>query len=310
MGRTTKKAVQQEKHDATNNGASRPGKDTQGTDKHAAHEYKLTDAHVAKISEQIQTLGEEETLASPGRLHHRVRWATRIRIAAERDADELIQAPFFGEPPLTKEEIAEMRDRIEMVRAAESRFQQARAERKVSSAEFDVLSAEAAGHKDLLLRTFDLRFRNDPQGQKVLVKIREGEGDADLVQDVSDIVTLCQDHEEYLASCPRGEGAAAKRLAEISPRLTHLLGAKTLEVGSRPARKVRDGAYTLMVNTERRIRAAAEYWYGGTEKMKEYAPYVAPSGAAKATDDDEPADPAAPADNTVAPRVAVTPVNR
>ena len=113
-------------------------------------------------------------------------------------------------------------------------------------------------------------------------------GDADLVQDVSDVLVLAAQHKAYLEACPRGEAASVKRLAEISPQLSHLLGAKTFSDEARAARQLRDGAYTLVVQTERRIRAAAEYWYGGgTEKMSEYAAYVAPSGAGATEEGEE-----------------------
>lgn len=265
----------------------------------AAPEYILTEARVREMSDEIDALGEQ-VITSRGRLHQRIQWSTRIRIAAERDAAELVLAPFFTEPAVTKDEILRMRDQIELLRAAESRFQQSRAERKDSSVEFRELAAEAAEHKEKLLRAFDLRFRDDPVGQKVIADIRVGEGDADLVQDVSDIVILCQDHGEYLASCPRGEAAAAKRLSEMSPRLAHLLGAKTLAVAGRPARRMRDGAYTLVMNTERRIRAAAQYWYDGTEKMKEYLAYSPPAGA-KPEEEEEPAPPETPTVDNGAP---------
>ncbi|WP_437987402.1 hypothetical protein [Sorangium sp. So ce117] len=44
------------------------------------------------------------------------------------------------------------------------------------------------------------------------------------------------------------------------------------------SRKLRDAAYTLVVNAERRLRAAAEYGYAGTDKMS-LAPPLAILGA-------------------------------
>lgn len=291
MGKTTKKSVRKTIRDAAIARTAILDSDEQVAA--ATKEYQLTSTKVDSLSQAIDALGDD-VITSPGRLHHRIQWATRIRLAAERDAKDLVQAPFFDEPPLTHEEIGEMRDQIEMLRATESRYQQLRTEKKDSTEEFDTLAKEAAGHKEALLRAFDLRFRRDPVGQKRVAKIREGSGDADLVQDVSDIVTLCQGYEAYLATCPRGEARSAKRLAEMSPHLTHLLGAKSLDAGGRTARRARDGAYTLMITTERRIRAAAQYWYDGTEKMKEYARYTPPSNTA-GDDAEEPASPAQPA---------------
>jgi len=168
-----------------------------------------------------------------------------------------------------------------------------RAGQASANSQFSTLAAEATGHKEMLLRVLDLRFRKDPAGQKRVSQIRAGSGDADLVQDLSDLIVLIAPHMPHLDSCPRGEASAARRLVELSPQLAHLLGAKTITDEARAARQLRNGIYTLVLNTERRIRAAAEYWYGGTEKMKEYAPYVAPVGAAPETDPAEPMPPVA-----------------
>lgn len=249
--------------------------------------YELTAERRAQLTEQAQALSEEEVMPFPGRSRDRVRSWHRIRIAAQRDAAELIQAPFHEEPPLTREEIDAQRDHIEHFRGTESEHRARRLGQAAASKQFTGLAAEAAGIKDGLLRAFDLRFRSDPAGQKRVSKIREGTGDADLVQDVSDVLLLASEHLAYLETCPRGEGAAVKRLQEISPQLSHLLGAKTLSEEARQARRARDAAYTLVMRTERRIRAAAEYWYGNTDRMKEYAVYVAPT---RASSDAEAAD--------------------
>ncbi|XYH95034.1 hypothetical protein ACMHYB_45645 [Sorangium sp. So ce1128] len=83
-----------------------------------------------------------------------------------------------------------------------------------------------------------------------------------------------------------------------SPRHTSSWGARAsftyaLSPEALRSRKLRDAAYTLVVNAERRLRAAAEYWYAGTDKMKGYAPFPTSRGAASAGEGEEGEDGAA-----------------
>ena len=66
------------------------------------------------------------------------------------------------------------------------------------------------------------------------------------------------------------------RLRELSPELSHLLAAKGMSEEAIKARQRRDAAYVLVIQTETRFRLAATYWYEGTEKVKDYAAFVAP----------------------------------
>jgi hypothetical protein len=95
--------------------------------------------------------------------------------------------------------------------------------------------------------------------------------------DVSDILLLSDENKAYIDGCPRGEAVDVARLRVLSPQLSHLLAAKGMSEDATKARKRRDGAYALVVQTETRFRVAATYWYEGTEKVKDYAAFVAPA---------------------------------
>ncbi len=248
--------------------------------------YALTPQRHGQLIEEAAKLPDDALLLFPGRLDQRVVWASKIRLAAERDAAELVKTPFHGEPGLTHEEILAQRDQIELLRTAESRFQAARKGQESAIASFEKAAAEATEHKETLLRAFDLRFRNNPEGQKRLSEIRAGQGDADLVQDVSDLVLLASEEKAYLAKCPRGEAAAAERMRALSPQLAQLLAAKGMTEEAQQARRLRDAAYTLVMRTERRLRAAADYWYRGTDKAKDYAAFSTPT--ARSADESTP----------------------
>jgi len=261
--------------------------------------YSLTPERIAVLTAEAAALGA--TLpAFPGRLAQRVRRSGEIRIAAERDAADLIRTPFHNASPLTLAEIQGQRDRIEFLRDRESRFQALRSSQKEAFVEFEKLGGEAAVIKVKLLRTFDLFFVNDPEGRKRISDIRDGEGDPDLVQDVSDVLLLCDEQKKYLDGCPRGEAADVARLRELSPLLSHLLAAKGMSEEAMKSRQRRDASYWLVMQTETRFRLAAAYWYEGTEKVKDYAAFVAPAKGSAAD--------VAPTDSTDGPEpVAATP---
>jgi hypothetical protein len=238
--------------------------------------YRLTAERTAVLTAEAAALGDAVPVF-PGRLAQRVRRSGEIRIAAERDAADLIRTPFRKAPKLTLAEIHAQRDRIEFLRESESRFQALRVSQKDAFAQFETLGGEAAKIKTRLLRSFDLCFTDDANGRKRVSDIRDGDGDPDLVQDVSDILLLCDEEKEYIAGCPREEAADVARLRELSPMLSHLLAAKGMSADATNARKRRDAAYALVMQTETRFRLAAAYWYDGTEKVKDYVAFVAPA---------------------------------
>ena len=258
-------------------------------------EYTLTAERTAALtaSAGAARLG---TAGFPGRLAHRIRRFGETRLAAERDMADLVRTPLHDEPPITRDEILGQRDRIEFLRITESRFQALRSTQQQAFTEFEVLAVEASAIRARLLRTFDVRFAKNAAGKKRVSAIRKGSGDPDLVQDVSDLLVLCGEHTKYLAGCPRGEAADVVRLREISPLISHLLAAKGMSEDALLARHLRDGAYVLVVEAENRFRIGAAYWYEGTDKMKDYTPFISPTRAGAAADPAaDPADPTDPA---------------
>ncbi|WP_437767247.1 ATPase [Sorangium sp. So ce281] len=260
---------------------TRASSDAGGTHRSSggAPEFTLSAEREAELLREAESLGDNASLF-PGKLARRVIWSSRIQLAAERDAADLVRTPFAeDEPPLTREEILGLREKIELLRIVQSRWQAAQQRQERAAAAFQKPAAEATQIKQSLLRFFDLRFKKSPEGQKRLMAIRAGTGDADLVQDASDLLLLCSEHAEAVQKAPRGEAAAADRLRELSPVLARMLADKRLSLEAVRSRKLRDAAYTLVVNAERRLRAAAEYWYAGTDEMKDYAPFPASRGA-------------------------------
>jgi hypothetical protein len=270
-----------------------------------AAEYSLTAERSAALAAEAN-LASQIGISFPGRLAQRIRRFGEIRLAAERDAADLVRTPFHGEPSITRDEILGQRDRIEFLRVTESRYQALRSTQKQAFTEFETFGSEAAAIRARLLRTFDVRFAKDAKGKKRVSAIREGSGDPDLVQDVSDLLVLCGEHVAYLAGCPRGEAADVARLGELSPILSHLLAAKGgMGEEAINARKLRDGAYALVTQTENRLRIGATYWYEGTDKLRDYALFVAPAKGS-AADGADPVD-VGEAESPAAPAVPAVP---
>ncbi|WP_437954560.1 ATPase [Sorangium sp. So ce119] len=234
-----------------------------------APRHHLTAAREAELAREAESLGDV-LLLLPGDLAPHVAWLSRLQRAAQRDAADLLRAPFAGDdPPLTRDEIRGFRDKIELLRLAQSRWQATQRGPRRAATSVEQPANEAGQHRRTLLRFFDLRFRSDPEGQRRVSLIR-ARGDAELIQGVSELLALCAEHGDALQQAPRGEADAAARLGALAPLLSRLVDDRTLSAEARRARRLRDAAYALAMRAERRVRAAAEYWYGDSDKMKDY----------------------------------------
>lgn len=231
--------------------------------------YSRSRAKIEALAAEVLA-SAEPTPPAPGRMGERILWAMGIHLAALEDQVDLVTTPFAGEAKLTAAEISMFRDHIELLRWAESNYHAKRIGIAAASQAWNEVYEPAYRDKEVVLRAFSLLFRNNAEGQKRVAKIREGAGDADFVQDVSDVLHLADEHKAGLASCPRGEAEAATRLKKVSPELTKLLAQKSTTGESKKAKALRHAAYATVSRTERRIRAAADYWYRGEDRARAY----------------------------------------
>ncbi|KYF73286.1 hypothetical protein BE15_22030 [Sorangium cellulosum] len=244
-----------------------------------APRHHLTGAREAELTREAESLGDV-LLLLPGNLASQVAWLSRLQRAAQRDAADLIRAPFAGDdPPLTRGEIRGFRDKIELLRLTQSRWQATQRGARRAATGVEQPANEADQHRRTLLRFFDLHFRSDPEGQRRVSLIR-ARGDAELIQGVSELLALCAEHGGALQQAPRGEADAAARLGALAPLLSRLLDDRTLSPEARRARRLRDAAYALAMRAEGRVRAAAEYWYVDSDKLKDYQCLRASAAAA------------------------------
>lgn len=250
----------------------------------------LTPAEERALMAEARALGGA-AISFPGKAAMRFAWAEKIQHAASRDAADLVRTPFHGEPPMTHDEIRAQGKRIAFLRVAEARWQMYLANTRRANEDLAVPATEAAQHRATLLRFFGLRYRNNPEGRKWIAHVREGSGDADLVQDVTDILERCSLEAAAIAEAPRAEANAHARLEALLPALKELLSARSLSPEGQAARALRNGAYTLVARGEQRLRAAAEYWYGGTDKVKDYAAFSYASSTRKGDEADVPEEP-------------------
>lgn len=240
----------------------------------------LSPSRVAQLTASAGAFGGK-VREFPGHIEQRLTRLTALAQAARRDAADLVRTPFHGEPALTTQEIEGLAEQVAFLRWAVSNHRSFKGSREQASERFDQLAPVARQHIRVLLAALDVRYRQDPTGRGRVSAIRAGEGDADLVQDVSDTLRECQPHQAYLAGCPRGESASLAWLRQHQDDLAQLHASKGPSESSADARRLRDVAFSLAAQTERRLRAAASYWYEGTPRFDPYAAFVAPSKGGK-----------------------------
>jgi hypothetical protein len=145
---------------------------TRSTDTSASpsKQYELTPAREAELTREAESLGDG-TLAFPGKLPRRVVWSSRIQLAAERDAASLVTTPFPDEePPLTLDEIHALRDKIELLRLFQSRWQAAYQTQQKATTTFSAYFARGHPLCDRIQRPSKARAcmsspqRNSPAG--------------------------------------------------------------------------------------------------------------------------------------------------
>ncbi len=122
----------------------------------------------------------------------------------------------------------------------------------------EVVRAEAT--RSDLLKAADYNCGDDRVAAGRLSGIREGEGVADLLQDLRDLDLFLVDYEAMFAQDETFDVADARAdLAERLDRLSPLVSVKLVD-GDRPATKEeRDRVYTLFTAKLRELRRAAAY---------------------------------------------------
>jgi hypothetical protein len=127
---------------------------------------------------------------------------------------------------------------------AESRWNTQRFAGKESAKKWEEESLTAYDLRDEILQYFRFAYRKDAGLAKQVTGISEGEGHADMIQDLNDLAVLGKQHPMWLEKI-NFDMSLLDRAAETAERMARLLAQATTDrtCGS-DGKKIRDQAYT------------------------------------------------------------------
>lgn len=248
----------------------------------------LTDADTARLTREAEMLTDDLKVDFPGRVRARLKWARSYYAAAVRDTAELVTRIFAEEPSLTPAEIKDYGLWTEFTSAQQTEVLAIRAKR-VAGEKLARMEPKLLNQKKVIFNAFDTGFRKNEEVKRQIREIKAGKGIGDTINDMEELSALAGKHERYLRQCTKGEWAIIEEWRALLPELKADLALADLgKKQPNSAVQLRNNAYSMMTQIERRIRAAAEYLYDGQPKLGDYAPYVPRIGAPAEEDEEEP----------------------
>jgi hypothetical protein len=208
-------------------------------------------------------------------------WAdNRARLAA-KDAGPLLLVP-LSEGALTAGELERFAAGVALAReyvkiAGVLRISAARTE---TDAERALLWAVRADQRSID-RALQLRFADDSPGRAFLRGLRRGDptDPVDALSDTEQLLALADSdaHREWLASLPKGEAAALKRLHDALPALRAAVARLAPSQEAAARRELFRRVVTLLMTSATRIGRAGRYLTGDVAgRERAYAPFKRP----------------------------------
>lgn len=227
--------------------------------------YVLDEAREQALWARANALDAAAVARVPSYVAERLSWMEALHARAARDVAELVEVPLDDDSQLSRDEIDAFGYEIALARKACGARTAA-----TSGGEGDAdddgettatLRPKIRRAQRRVLKAFDLRFRNDPEGKALLQKIREGNDDHDMLQDTPRILALCEDkkHRAWFARLPKGEPQVARDLATWTARFVQLRKASADATGERMWRDLASRAWSLAARTADRVQAAGAY---------------------------------------------------
>jgi hypothetical protein len=241
----------------------------------------LTDDERRALTQQARALPQGAT--APTYLGERIQWAEGLHSCAWRDRAELVRVP-LEEGALTEAELRAFGQQVSFARETHERYVQRSRQATVLTDD----TAHAAGRLEplrerirveqkTLLNAFDLRFANDARGKAMLARIRRGTGDEDLKTDTVELLGLCEhpSHKAWIASLPRGEAQAVKRLGALHGEfLQAQKSERTAGDDVKDLADLRNRAFAQVTATAKRVLTAGKYLSAGDPaRRKDYRQY-------------------------------------
>ncbi len=125
--------------------------------------------------------------------------------------------------------------------------------------------------RDELLHHFSFAYRNTPDVNSKVKRIREGNGHKDMIQDLIELAVLGDKNPEPLANI-NFDVANLQTARTTSHSMSELLAASNGSKDESSANKIiRDKAYTLLIDDMRDIREVGQYvFWRNPERKKKY----------------------------------------
>jgi hypothetical protein len=152
------------------------------------------------------------------------------------------------------------------LREAEARWNSQRFNKKEAAKKWDRISPGAYELRDQLLQYFRFAFRKDHDLMKTVKRIAEGNGHADLIQDLNDLSVLGRDNTGLLGKI-NFDMNLLDEAAEASRALSQLLAeVNTERMEYKEAKGIRDRAYTHLKEAVDEIYDHGQFAFRGDEE--------------------------------------------
>jgi len=222
-------------------------------------DFKARQKEVEKISKQEVILPNMPVKVYINEAEHLYRSATRDRKELEAASLDTVT-------------IEELKVRTGVCRVAQSLLVSERNLKEDAQKEWDEKSPIAYELKGQLTHDCDFAFRKEPALLKRLNEIREGDGHADMIQDLSDLSVLCEKNWSYLEAInvPRKR---VQQAGDMADEMGGLLAMANREDGADAiAKEFRDKAYTYLKVVVDEVRDFGKYvFWKDKEKLKDYS---------------------------------------
>jgi hypothetical protein len=154
------------------------------------------------------------------------------------------------------------------MRYLQSEWNSTRFSKEEAQKQFALLAPEAYDFKAVLIHELLFAYRNHPDLKSRVQAIAEGSGDADMIQDLSDLSVHGKNNPEPLVAIGF-EMAQLDRAASMSDELASLLGvARGEKAADSEAKVLRDRAYTLLKEAVDEVRAVGQFVFWRDEERK------------------------------------------
>ncbi len=189
--------------------------------------------------------------------------AESLQVEALKDKEALLAAG------LDWTKVENLRSRAGALRYCQAVWMSEYRAQQEAQKEWQEQSAVAYALRDELLHHFSFAYRNVPDVKQKVMRIREGNGHKDMIQDLVELAVLGEKNPQPLALI-NFDTTLQEKARTTSHDLSELLAASNGSREDSSANKIsRDKAYTLLIEDMRQIREIGQYVFWRTPERKE-----------------------------------------